>query len=118
MRIHDLGQARMILEEAVAKWPSDDRFDKPLAMMYATFGQGREAVRTLERHLSAHPDDIDGAYMCLEWIYHLHLAGVFAQTRAEDVKAARGFAARYERAKGPQLPLVKQWIDYLEGRRR
>lgn len=118
MRIHDLGQARMILEEAVAKWPSDLRFSKPLAIMYATFGQGREAVRTLQRHLSAHPDDIDATYMCLEWIYHLHLAGVAAQTRAEDVKAARGYAARYERAKGPQLPLVKQWMDYLEGRRR
>ena len=118
MRIHDLGQARMILEEATAKWPADDRFAKPLAVMYATFGQGREAVRTLERHLSTHPDDIDGTYTCLEWMYHLHLAGTVAQTRAEDLKVARTYATRYERAKGPQLPLVKQWMDYLEGRRR
>jgi hypothetical protein len=91
---------------------------KPLALMYATFGQGREAVRALERHLSAHPDDIESTYMALEWIYHLNLAGTSAQTKAEDVKVARGYAARYERAKGPQLPLVKQWLEYLEGRRR
>jgi VWFA-related protein len=118
MRLHDLGQARMILEEAVGKWPTDNRFAKPLAVMYATFGQGREAVRTLQRHLSAHPDDIDATYMCLEWLYHLHLAGAAAQNRAEDIKVARTYAARYEKARGPQLPLVKQWMDYLEGRRR
>jgi VWFA-related protein len=118
LRIHDLGQARTILEEAAAKFPSDDRFMKPLALMYATFGQGREAVRALERHLTAHPDDIEATYMCLEWLYHLNLAGTPAQSKAEDVKLARGYAARYEKARGPQLPLVKQWLDYLEGRRR
>jgi VWFA-related protein len=118
LRIHDLGQARSILEEAAAKFPSDVRFMKPLALMYATFGQGREAVRALERHLTAHPDDIEATYMCLEWLYHLNLAGTPAQSKAEDVKVARGYAARYEKARGPQLPLVKQWMDYLEGRRR
>ena len=118
LRIHDLGQARTILEEAAQKWPSDDRFMKPLALMYATFGQGQQAVRALERHLAAHPDDIEATYMCLEWLYHLNLAGTPAQSKAEDVKVARGYAARYEKARGPQLPLVKQWMDYLEGRRR
>jgi len=118
LRIHDLGQARAILEEAAQKWPSDDRFMKPLALMYATFGQGQQAVRALERHLAAHPDDIEATYMCLEWLYHLNLAGTPAQSKAEDVKIARGYAARYEKARGPQLPLVKQWMDYLEGRRR
>jgi len=52
MRLRNLSQARSILEEAVVKWPSDLRFAKPLALLYATFGQGREAVRTLERHLA------------------------------------------------------------------
>jgi len=118
LRIHDLGQARAILEEAAQKWPSDERFMKPLALMYATFGQGQQAVRALERHLAAHPDDIEATYMCLEWLYHLNLAGTPAQSKAEDVKIARGYAARYEKARGPQLPLVKQWMDYLEGRRR
>jgi hypothetical protein len=56
--------------------------------------------------------------MGVEWIYHLHLSGNVARTKAEDVKLARSYAARYERAKGPQLPLVKQWVEYIEGRRR
>jgi uncharacterized protein HemY len=118
MRIRDLGQARMILEEAVAKWPSDLRFTKPLALLYATFGQGREAVRTLDRYLAATDDDIDALYMAVEWIYHLHVSGMVSRTKAEDARLARAYANRYERAKGPQLPLVKQWMDYIEGRRR
>ena len=118
MRVHDLGQARMILEEASAKWPADERFTKPMALLYATFGQGREAVRTLDRYLAGNPDDLEALSMGVEWIYHLHLAGTVARTKAEDAKQARAYANRYERAKGPQLPLVKQWIEYIEGRRR
>jgi hypothetical protein len=117
MRTRDLAQARAILEEAATKWPSDLRFTKPLALLYATFGQGREAVRTLERYLSARHDDVEALYLGVEWIYQLHSAGAVAQTRAEDVKLARGYANAYEKAKGPRIALVKQWIDFLEGRR-
>ena len=46
LRSHDFGEARAIFEEAVGKWPTDVRFTKPLAMLYGTFGKGREAVRT------------------------------------------------------------------------
>jgi hypothetical protein len=118
MRTHDLGQARVILEEAAAKWPADARFAKPLALLYATFGQGREAVRTLARHLAAHQDDNEALYLGVEWIYHLHLSGAVAQTSDEDVKVARSYASRYERSKSPQVALVKQWMEFLEGRRR
>ena len=65
----------MILEEAVAKWPSDERFTKPLALLYATFGQGREAVRTLERYLRPTRTTSPALYMGVEWIYHLHVSG-------------------------------------------
>ena len=33
---------------------------------------------------------------------------------AEDLKVARTYAAAYERAKGPQVALVKKWIEYLD----
>jgi tetratricopeptide (TPR) repeat protein len=118
MRTRDLAQARTILEEGSAKWPSDLRFTKPLALLYATFGQGREAVRTLERYLSDRHDDAEALYLGVEWIYQLHVAGAVAQTSAEDVKLARGYANAYEKAKGPDVTLVKQWVDFLEGRRR
>ena len=118
MRTRSLGQARAIFEEALKKWPSDLRFAKPLAILYATFGQGREAVRTLERHLAAHPHDVEANYLGVEWIYHLHLAGAAAHTPADDLRLARTYAVAYEQASGPQLPLVREWMNFLQQRSR
>jgi VWFA-related protein len=116
MRTHEYGEARGVLEEAVAKWPSDSRFSKPLAMLYATFGKGREAVRTLERYLSEQPDDSDALYLAVEWLYHIRSAGAFVHGRPEDLKLAQTYAEAYERNGGPQSALVKQWLGYLESR--
>jgi VWFA-related protein len=114
LRVHDLPHARAILEEAVGKWPTDARFAKPLSMLYATMGLGREAVRTMQRHLEAQPADVEGLFMGVEWIYNLHQLGAVARSKAEDLKVARTYAGAYERAKGPQVALVKQWIEYLD----
>jgi hypothetical protein len=114
MRGRDLGQARTILEEAVGKWPSDTRFAKPLAMLYGTFGRGREAVRTLERYLAVRRDDRDALSLAVQWIYTLHSSGALVHGRAEDLTLAREYADAYTQARGPQIPLVKQWVDYLE----
>jgi tetratricopeptide (TPR) repeat protein len=114
LRTHDLNAARSAYEEAALKWPSDDRFTKPLAMLYATFGRGRDAVVTLERYLSAHLDDPDALFLGVEWIYHMRAAGGVVHTQAQDLRLARTYAVAYEQAAGPQVALVKQWIDFLE----
>jgi tetratricopeptide (TPR) repeat protein len=114
MRTHDHAQARAILEEATAKWPADVRFARPLALLYATFGQGREAVRTLERYLSVNRTDQDALVLGVEWIYQLHVAGAVAHTAAADLKLAQDWAAAYAAAKGPQTALVKQWMQAIE----
>jgi hypothetical protein len=90
------------------------RFTKPLAMLYATFGQGREAVRTLERYLSDQPDDRDALYLALEWLYHVRSAGAWVHNRSDDLKLAQTYAAAYEQAGGPQVALVRQWLGFLE----
>jgi thioredoxin-like negative regulator of GroEL len=118
MRLHQLAEAKTVLEEAVGKWPSDLRFAKPLALAYATFGQGREAIRTLERHLATAQDDQESLALGVEWMYHLHAAGLVAHTRAEDLKLAASWAAKYETAQGPQTALVKEWLQALEANRR
>lgn len=118
IRNRDLGLARSVLEEAVSQWPSDIRFARPMALVYATFGQGPEAVRSLERHLAAHPDDVDSLLMGVEWIYQLRSAGAVAHSPAEDLKLARSYAEAYARTKAPQGALVKQWMEFLERRTR
>jgi VWFA-related protein len=114
LRTHDLGAARAILEEAAGKWPADTRFTKPLAMLYGTFGRGREAVRTLERYLDDRQDDRDAYFYAVQWIYTVHAGGAIVHNRAEDRKRAHDYADAYLRARGPQSALVKQWIDYLD----
>jgi len=113
IRIREYGEARAILEEAVGKWPADVRFTKPLAMLYATFGRGREAVRTIERYLSDQTDDAEALYVAVEWLYHVRSAGAEVHSRAEDLKLAQTYAAAYEQAGGKQVALVKQWVGYL-----
>jgi VWFA-related protein len=116
MRNHALGEARAIYEEAAGKWPTDPRFTKPLAMLYATFGSGREAVRTLERYFAERRDDPAAYSLGVQWIYMVHAAGAYVHNRADDLKLAHTFAEAY--ANGPQAALVKQWIDYLDNEKR
>ena len=114
LRVHDLAEARTMYEEAVGKWPSDPRFTRPLALMDATFGRGREAVRMLERYLATQRDDADALFLGVEWIYTVRAAGGVVHTRAEDARLAKTYADAYEKAGGPQIALVKQWMQFLE----
>jgi hypothetical protein len=72
-------------------------------------------VRTLERYLNDRTDDRDAYYVAVQWLYTLHSTGVVVHNRAQDVQLARQYAEAYEQASGPQVPLVKQWVGYLEG---
>jgi VWFA-related protein len=118
MRNHDFGEARAIYEEAVAQWPSDPRFTKPLAMLYGTFGKGREAVRTLERYLEVRDDDRDACYYAVQWLYTVHSGGAVVHNQAEDLKRAKEYADQYARLSGTQLALVKQWVDFLDNEKK
>lgn len=118
LRTRSLSEARGILEEAAGKWPADPRFTRPLAMVYALFGKGREAVLTLERYLSARPDDRDAFRLGVDWIYHAHAAGRVVHGRAEDLKLAHGYADAYAKAGGPQIALVQAWLDFLDNGQR
>jgi hypothetical protein len=118
MRNHDLASARSVLEEASGRWPADTRFVRPLAMLFATFGKGREAVRTFERYIAGGHADPDSLLTAVEWIYHVHAAGAVVHNRPEDLKLARTYADQYLKAKGPKQQLVKQWLDFLEHEKR
>jgi tetratricopeptide (TPR) repeat protein len=114
IRSHELAEARTVLEEAASKWPGDVRFAKPLALLYAVFGQGKEAVRSLARWIDAHPDDAGAQALGVQWMFRLHEAGAVARSPAEDLTLAQGWADAYEKTKGPQLALVKQWLAAVQ----
>jgi tetratricopeptide (TPR) repeat protein len=114
MRMHDLTAAESVYEEALEKWPSEARFAKPLAMIYASFGRGREAFLTLERYLAANQADLDALFMAVQWLYHVRAAGGVVHSPALDLKLARTYAAAYENGGGPQTALTAQWLAFLQ----
>ena len=121
LRNHEHAAARSVLEEAAGRWPSDARFTRPLAMLFATFGKGREAVRTLERYIASGPGghaDHDALAMGVEWIYQVHAAGAVVHSRAEDLKLAHTYADQYAKANGSKKELLKQWLDFLDHEKR
>lgn len=114
MRERRMSEARSVLEEATAKWPADLRFVRPMALIAATFGQGQLAVQLLARHLEAHPNEIESLQLGVEWIYHLKLSRTAARSPADDVMLARRWADAYISGKGPQQPLVRRWMEFLQ----
>ncbi len=114
IRQRRLAEARGVLEEAVERWPADVRFAKPLALVYATFGQGQKAVRLLERHLEARPDEAESLLLGVEWIYHLKRANTAAHSPREDAALARRYADAYMKTRGNQQALVRQWLEFIE----
>jgi tetratricopeptide (TPR) repeat protein len=118
VRTRDFTGARSILEEAVGRWPSDTRFDRTLALSYATLGRGREALRLLDRFITdGHPDP-DLLFLGVEWILQAHNSRSVVMSGPGDLALARKFAAQYAQAKGPKQALVQQWVDFLEKEKR
>ncbi len=114
MRLRSSGEARPVLEEASTRFPADDRFARPLALLYATFGKGIDAVKLLEKSLAVHADDQASLFLAVEWIFNVHRGGAVIHDRAEDTRLAHQYAAQYLKAGGLNEPLVKQWLGYLD----
>jgi Flp pilus assembly protein TadD len=114
MRLKSAGEARPILEEAMTRFPADERFARPLAMLYATFGKGLDAVRLLERSIAKRQDDQAALFLAVEWIFNAHRGGAVVHDRAEDTRLAHEYAAQYLKSGGLNEPLVKQWLNYLD----
>ena len=110
-RLH--ARARSILEEAVGRWPSDTRFDRTLALSYATLGKGRDAIRVLDRYIADGRREPDLLFLMVEWLFQVHSSRAVVINRAADLAMARNYAAEYAKANGPKQALVQQWVDFL-----
>ena len=114
LRQRSSGEARPVFEEAATRFPEDDRFHRPLALLYATFGKGIDAVKLLERSLEKRQDDSASLFLAVEWIFNAHRGGAVVHDRAEDVRLAHQYATQYVKSGGLNEPLVKQWLSYLD----
>ena len=118
LRTHDFGEARAILEEAAGKWPTDRGSPSRWRCCTATFGRGREAVRTLERYLDERQDDRDALLPAPCSGSTPSTPAAPSSTTAPRTCKLRARVRRRvrESTSGPQAALVKQWVDYLDER--
>jgi VWFA-related protein len=114
MRLKSSGEARPVLEEASERWPADVRFHRRLALIYATFGKGLDAVRLLEKSVQDRADDQASLFLLLEWMFNVHRGGQLVHDRIEDARLAHAYAERYLKAGGLNEPLVRQWLGYFD----
>jgi len=114
IRVKALGEARPVLEEASGRWPMDARFARPLALLYASFGKGLDALRLLDQTIRDNPGDQPSLFKGIEWMFNAHRAGFVVHDRAEDRRLAHAYADQYLKAGGLNEPLVKQWLGYLD----
>ena len=114
MRRKIFGDARSVLEDASARWPSDPRFTRSLALVYAIGGNARDAVETIERSINDGPADVTALFLAVEWLFNVRRGGAVVHGRAQDLQLARTWAEQYRKANGPNQPLVQRWLEYLD----
>jgi len=114
MRAGLFADARTLFEKATERWPADTRFARPLALLHASFGDGREAVMTMERFLEDHPADARSLYLAIEWMVSAQRAAAVVREKADDVRRVREYSARYLATDPPDAAIVRQWLEYLK----
>ncbi|MGC4084455.1 MAG: tetratricopeptide repeat protein [Vicinamibacterales bacterium] len=114
MRRHAFSDAQSQLEDAIEQWPTDRRFLRPLALLYAMAGRAPEAVALLQQTIASNPDDVESLALALEWLYSVHRDGQTLRSQSDDVQMARTYAAQYLKAGGPDEALVRRWQAYFE----
>ena len=60
------------------------------------------------------PSDQPSLFLGVSWMFNAHRAGFVVHDRAEDRRLAHAYADQYLKAGGPNEPLVKQWLGYLD----
>ena len=118
LRISDGATALDTIKEAGALWPEDDRFIRRAALVLLASRRPADAYAAFDQYLARRPDDETVLLQAIQGLYQLALAGGIAESAEQDLARVKRYAAEYERLKGPQITLVRTWIEYLEKRTR
>jgi hypothetical protein len=86
---------------------------KNLAVTQSHLGFHEEAYPTIVPFLETHPADPDALLVALHALYQLRVEEKVIASPDEDRQRAAQYARAYEAAKGPLLPLVSKWAEFL-----
>jgi VWFA-related protein len=111
-----LGQPADALEplgEALDRQPQNDDIRRNLAIAQSHLGLHEQAYPTIVPFLDRNPKDADALMIALHALYQVHIEGKTIGSADEDKAKASTYARAYADAKGPQLPLVEKWAEFL-----
>ncbi len=117
LRYHDLRTARATVDEARARWPSDDEFLRREALVRLASGRPADGLAALDEYLARHPADTAALALGVRAIYQVAAAGGVIVSPAGDLARARRYADAYVQAGGADRALVQVWLGFLERRR-
>ncbi|HEY7499827.1 MAG TPA: VWA domain-containing protein [Vicinamibacterales bacterium] len=110
LRLRDPQSALEILKEAEAEWPDSEEVQVRLGSAYAMAGKRVEALEKLEPYLDKHPEDLERLFVALRTLYQAKSDGKPVRSADADRDLFTKLAAAYSAGKGPQLPIVEQWL--------
>ncbi len=84
--------------------------------MRRSAGAAKRCARS-GRYLTGHADP-DLLYLAIEWIFQIHSNRAVIVSPSADLALAQNYAGQYAKARGPNQPLVQQWLDFLENEKR
>jgi tetratricopeptide (TPR) repeat protein len=113
LRLGQPAQALEPLREALEREPQNDNLRKNLAVAQSHLGLHEQAYPTIAPYLEEHPSDVDALLVALHALYQVHVEGKTIRSADEDKAQAAIFARAYAAAKGPQLPLIEKWAEFL-----
>lgn len=116
LRYNDVRTARTVVEEARARWPSDDEFLRREALVRLASGRLLDGLAALDEYLARHPLDAAALSLGVRAIYQVAAASGVIVSSAEDLARARRYAEAYAQAGGTDRALVQAWIAFLERR--
>ena len=113
LRLGQPAQALEPLREALDRQPQNDSIRKNLAIAQSHLGLHEQAYPTIAPFLERNPSDVDALLVALHALYQVHVEGKTIGSAEQDKAQAAAYARAYATAKGPLLPLVEKWADFL-----
>jgi hypothetical protein len=111
LRLGEPAQAADILKEA--RVADDPPVAGRLGLALALSGHAPEALPLLERHLAAHPEDVDALFALVRLLYEPLRTG--APAPAEEKERFLRHARAYVAAKATHSALVSEWVRAAGG---
>jgi VWFA-related protein len=113
LRLGQPANALEPLKAALDRQPQNDTVRKNLAVAQSQLGLHEQAYPTIGPFIERHPADVDALLVALHALYQIHVEGRTIGSADEDRARAAAYARAYAAAKGPQLPLVEKWAEFL-----